>query len=93
MLNCDVDRLRCLVGGWRENFVSTGSIIRPVALAMIRADLDEGHDVVLPQMLANEDERARFRAVAVEHSVGVGRDVDSSYREVAAAVQAAAATS
>jgi predicted kinase len=66
-LNCDVDRLRCLVGGWQEDFAATGAIVRPVALAMIRAHLDGGHDVVLPQMLANEGERGRFRAAAVEH--------------------------
>ncbi|GAA3675447.1 hypothetical protein GCM10022237_38740 [Nocardioides ginsengisoli] len=33
---------------------------------MIRAHLDGGHDVVLPQMLGNEDERARSRAAAVD---------------------------
>jgi predicted kinase len=66
VLNCDVDRLRCLVGGWREDFGAIGAIIRPVALAMIRAHLDGGHDVVLPQMLASEDERARFSKVAME---------------------------
>ena len=66
VLNCDVDRLRCFIGGWQQDFVATGAIIRPVALAMIRAHLDGGHDVVLPQMLASEGERARFRAAAVE---------------------------
>jgi predicted kinase len=65
-LNCDVDRLRCFVGGWQEDFEAIGAIIRPVALAMIRAHLATGHDVVLPQMLASETERARFRAAAVE---------------------------
>lgn len=66
VLNCDVDRLRCFVGGWQDAFEVTGAIIRPVAMAMIRAHLDGGHDVVLPQMLASEDERAKFRAVATE---------------------------
>jgi predicted kinase len=66
VLNCDVDRLRCFVGGWRGDFETTGSIIRPVAQAMIRAHLGTGHDVVLPQMLACESERARFEAVALE---------------------------
>ena len=66
VLNCDVDRLRCFVGGWAEDFGGTGAIIRPVALAMIRAHLDGGHDVVLPQMLASEGERDRFRRVAVD---------------------------
>lgn len=66
VLNCDIDRLRCFVGGWRDDFGAIGAIIRPDALAMIRAHLDGGHDVVLPQMLADEGERARFRAAAVD---------------------------
>jgi predicted kinase len=65
VLNCDIDRLRCLVGGWQADFDAAGAIIRPVALAMIGAHLDGGRDVVLPQMLADENERARFRAAAV----------------------------
>ncbi|GAA3675477.1 ATP-binding protein [Nocardioides ginsengisoli] len=66
VLDCDVDRLRRLVGGWQDDFDGIGAIIRPVALAMIRAHLDGGHDVVLPQMLVSEDQRARFRAAALD---------------------------
>lgn len=58
VLNCDIDRLRPMVGGWPEDFDGVGALIRPVALAMIRAHLDGGHDVVLPQMLASEENRA-----------------------------------
>jgi predicted kinase len=65
-LNCDIDRLRCLIGGWADDFGASGAAIRPVALAMIRAHLDGGRDVVLPQMLGDERERARFRAAAVD---------------------------
>jgi len=66
VLACDIDRLRCLVGGWQDDFAGTGAVIRPVAQAMIAAHLDGGRDVVLPQMLADEAERERFRAVAVD---------------------------
>lgn len=66
VLNCDIDRLRCLVGGWQEDFDGVGALVRPVALAMIREHLDSGHDVVLPQMLANESERARFSRAALD---------------------------
>jgi hypothetical protein len=66
VLNCDIDRLRCFVGGWANDFDGTGAIIRPVALAMIRAHLDGGRDVLLPQMLARESELDRFRGLAVE---------------------------
>lgn len=66
VLNCDVDRLRCLIGGWADDFGAVGGLVRPLALAMIGAHLDGGRDVLLPQMLADEAERARFRAAAVE---------------------------
>ena len=64
-LCCDVDRLRRLVGGWADDFAGTGALVRPLALAMVRAHLDGGHDVVLPEMLADETERARFRDAAL----------------------------
>jgi predicted kinase len=63
-LNCDIDVLRSLVGGWRDDFGGAGALIRPAALAMIEAYLRTGHDVVLPQLLVNLDELARFEACA-----------------------------
>lgn len=66
VLNCDIDRFRCFIGGWQDHFGATGGVIRPVALAMIGAHLDGGRDVVLPQMLASEVERAKFRRAALE---------------------------
>lgn len=66
VLKCDVDRLRCLVGGWADDFDGVGAVVRPLALAMIGAHLAEGRDVVLPQMLAREPERARFASVALD---------------------------
>ena len=35
VLNCDVDVLRTLIGGWERDFERAGSLIRPAALAMI----------------------------------------------------------
>ncbi|WP_457205606.1 hypothetical protein [Nocardioides sp. P5_C9_2] len=49
-LNCDIDLLRSLVGGWEDDFVGTGGVVRPLALAMISAHLAEGRSVVLLQM-------------------------------------------
>lgn len=60
--------LRTLIGGWESNFEEAGSLIRPAALAMIEAYLANGHDVVLPQMLIDPTELARFEACAT----GVG---------------------
>jgi predicted kinase len=66
VLNCDIDVLRTLIGGWSNDFASAGALIRPAALAMITAYLSSGHDVVLPQMLVNPAELSRFEACAVE---------------------------
>jgi predicted kinase len=66
VLNCDIDVLRTLIGGWETSFAEAGGLIRPAALAMIRAYLAEGHDVVLPQMLINPSELARFEAAATQ---------------------------
>ena len=68
VLNCDIDTLRTLIGGWESNFEEAGALVRPAALAMIEAYLANGHDVVLPQMLINPTELARFEACAT----GVG---------------------
>lgn len=68
VLNCDVDVLRTLIGGWESNFGEAGALIRPAALAMIEAYLANGRDVVLPQMLIDPTELARFEACAT----GVG---------------------
>jgi predicted kinase len=62
----DPDQLRTWVSGWREDFVSTGARIRPVALAMISAYVAEGGSVVLAQLIANEVELARFEVAATD---------------------------
>lgn len=66
VLNCDIDVLRTLIGGWDSNFREAGTLIRPAALAMIKAYLAHGHDVVLPQMLIEPAELARFEASATD---------------------------
>jgi predicted kinase len=68
VLNCDIDVLRTLIGGWESDFGGAGTLIRPAALAMIGAYLANGHDVVLPQMVVDPRELARFEAAAT--SVG-----------------------
>jgi predicted kinase len=70
VLNCDVDVLRSLIGGWASDFAAAGALIRPAALAMIEAYLANGHDVVLPQMLVDPTEVALFEAAAT----GVGAE-------------------
>jgi hypothetical protein len=64
-LNCDIDVLRTLIGGWSTDFLKAGSLIRPAALAMIEGYLGNGEDVVLPQLLIDPAEIALFEACAV----------------------------
>jgi predicted kinase len=64
VLNLDIDRLRPLIGGWRERFAETGAIVRPVALSMAGTYLRGGRDVVMPQYLGQVSEIERFEAVA-----------------------------
>ena len=66
VLNCDIDVLRMMIGGWSNDFAAAGGLIRPAALALIGAYLSSGHDVVLPQMLVRPSELARFEACAVD---------------------------
>jgi predicted kinase len=64
-LNCDIDRLRTMIGGWESSGEAAG-LIRTSALAMITAYLRTGRDVVLPQTIGRHDQLDRFRAAAAE---------------------------
>lgn len=61
----DVDVLRTWISGWRADFVGTGAVVRPAALALLSSYVAEGGPVVLPQLLADPCERERFRDAAV----------------------------
>jgi hypothetical protein len=65
-LNCDVDVLRSLIGGWTQDFANAGALIRPAAIAMIGAYLASGHDVVFPQMLLDPAEVTLFEDCALD---------------------------
>ncbi len=62
-LNLDIDVLRTLLGGpWQE----TAELGRSLALQIITAHLDSGHDVVVPQLVANPTQLARFEEAAAD---------------------------
>ena len=61
----EIDELRTWVSGWRGTFESLGARVRPVALAMIQAYAETGHDVVVPQLVAGLDELKKFQAAAI----------------------------
>lgn len=68
VLNCDIDVLRTLIGGWSNDFLKAGSLIRPAALGMIEGYLASGHDVVLPQLLIDPAEISLFEACTLRTS-------------------------
>jgi predicted kinase len=65
-LNVDVDRLRDLIGGWRDHPHEAGLHARAVALAAARTHLAAGHDVVVPQFVARPDFLDQLALVAAE---------------------------
>lgn len=73
VLNCDIDVLRRLVGGWREDDEVKG-LVRTAALALITEYLRTGHDVVVPQLVARPDQLKRFE--------GAAHAVDATFVEI-----------
>jgi hypothetical protein len=63
VLLCDPDRLRSMIGGDPREAVGA---VRTLALAMAAAHLRSGHDVVVPQLVADEAQLRRFVAAAEE---------------------------
>jgi predicted kinase len=51
-LNLDLDRIRALIGQWLSHAHDSGLLTRDIALAAARTHLAAGHDVVVPQFLA-----------------------------------------
>ena len=67
-LLADIDLLRTLIGGWRDDFEGAGQFVRPLAHTMISTHLSGGHDVVMPQFLSDAGEVEEFERTAA--SVG-----------------------
>src|SRR4051794_28421127 len=63
-LNLDIDSVRRLLGGWRDDVARAGLLARAMTLTMAREHLGNGHDVVLPQYLGNPQFLAQAEAVA-----------------------------
>jgi hypothetical protein len=63
VLCCDPDRLRAMIGGDPDDAIEA---VRTLALAMSAAHLLAGHDVVLPQLVADQGQLERFFAAAEE---------------------------
>jgi predicted kinase len=83
----DIDRVRMMVGGWQQDFVVTGEVVRPLATAMAQAHLAGGHDVVMPQYLSDPLEIEGFEHIATAAGaeyveVVLMDDLEGTYREV-----------
>jgi predicted kinase len=66
-LNLDVDTLHHLVGGWQDEETDTWPLVWSLVRAMAATHLGGGHDVVLPQYVADAGEIAGFEQLAREH--------------------------
>jgi hypothetical protein len=64
VLNLDIDVVRRLIGGWRDDFAASGELVRPLAVGMAKTHVSAGHDVVIPQYLGRLSEIAKFEAAA-----------------------------
>lgn len=73
-LNLDVDRVRGLIGRWRDDPHAAGLLAREIALAAARAHLAAGHDVVVPQFLA--------RTAFIEQLECLAREVGADFHEI-----------
>lgn len=61
----DIDTLRTLLGGWAE-IEESRLVARDLAIALVRAHLSGGHDVLVPQYLGRPEFLERLRGVALE---------------------------
>jgi predicted kinase len=80
-LNLDVDLIRRLIGGWRDQPERSGRLARDLALAAASTHLLAGHDVVVPQFLGRAEFIQQLEGVAVAASAGFREVVLMTSRE------------
>jgi hypothetical protein len=73
-LNLDIDRVRSLIGRWRDDPAAAGLLARQIALAAGRAHLLAGHDVIVPQFLG--------RVVFLEQLEDLAQQVGATFHEI-----------
>jgi predicted kinase len=73
-LNLDIDRIRSLIGRWRDDPQVGGNLARAVAIAAARTHLTSGHDVVVPQFMSRPEFIER-----IEHLAG---EVGAEFNEI-----------
>lgn len=65
-LNLDIDRVRGLLGAWRDDSAKAGTLARDLAVSAARTHLLAGHDVIVPQYLGRADFLDRLESLAGE---------------------------
>lgn len=65
-LSLEQDVVRRLLGGWRSRVAQSGALARDLCVAMARVHLRAGHDVVVPQFVANPDYLDRLAELAAQ---------------------------
>jgi predicted kinase len=73
-LNLDIDRLRGMLGAWRDEQHQAGLMARTMAIAIARIHLTGGQDVIVPQFLGRPDFLEQLERLA--------REVGAEFREV-----------
>jgi predicted kinase len=73
-LNLDIDRIRSLIGRWRDDPHAAGLLARAIALATARTHLAAGHDVIIPQLLA--------RPAFLEQAAQLAREASADFHEI-----------
>ncbi|HEX3592916.1 MAG TPA: AAA family ATPase [Pseudonocardiaceae bacterium] len=73
-LNLDIDRVRAMLGRWREDLPAAGILARDIALAAARTHLTSGNDVVVPQFLG--------RVAFIERLEALAHDVGATFHEI-----------
>jgi predicted kinase len=63
-LNLDIDRIRGLIGAWRDDAATAGTLARAIASSAARTHLAAGHDVIVPQYLGRTDFLDRLELLA-----------------------------
>jgi len=74
-LRLDLDMLTGLIGGWRQDFSAALDMARPLGWAMATRHLQDGYDVVVPQLVTSHD--------TVPGPDDVARKAGAAYIEVA----------
>jgi predicted kinase len=75
VLNLDIDRIVTMIGGWRDDVRQALGPARTLAIGMAGAHLAGGRDVIMPQLVADHEQAARFESAA--------RAAGGEYREIA----------